>query len=173
MHPPLPSAFEQAFLDDCPYDPEVLLFDRLLEVDREKSLVVCSWPTSDAMPLTRSQRAHEVRHPRHVAGGLMVHATGMLGFVHAYYVLGLRHADGWVGYGTHLHSVTFRKLVSPGTPIECRARSVKSRVFGGKHFLRYAIEFRHDGDVCYEGEQSAVWLKTEAPEPSAAATGLP
>ena len=29
----------------------------------------------------------------------MVHLTGMLGFMHAYYVLGLRHADGWIGYG--------------------------------------------------------------------------
>jgi len=27
----------------------------------------------------------------------MVHVTGMLGFAHAYFVLGLRHADGWIG----------------------------------------------------------------------------
>jgi hypothetical protein len=40
----------------------------------------------------------------------------MLGFVHAYHVVGLRHRAGWIGYGTHLHSAVFRKLVEPGGP---------------------------------------------------------
>ena len=153
-------AFDQAFLDDCPYDPEVLLFDALVSVDKEKSEVVCNWPTSDAMPFTRSQRAHPVRHPRHVAGALMVHATGMLGFVHAYHILGLRHADGWVGYGTHIHDVVFRKLVEPGGPIVCACRAVRTRFGRSRHFIRYTFEFRHQGAICYEGEQSALWMKT-------------
>jgi hypothetical protein len=157
----LPAPFDPAFLEDCPYDPEVLLFDRLLAVDGETSLVRCSWPTHDELPLTRSQRAHPTRHPRHVSGGLMVHATGMLGFVHAYHVLGLRHADGWVGYGTHIHSVVFRKLVEPGDPIECECRALRSRLGQQRHFIRYRFEFRHRGDICYEGEQSAVWLKVD------------
>ncbi len=155
----LPCAFDRAFLEDCPYDPEILLFDRLLAMDREQSLVRCSWPTDASMPITRSQRAHPVRHPRHVAGALMVHATGMLGFIHAYHVLGLRHADGWVGYGTHIHSAMFRKLVEPGGAIECECRAVKSRLGQVRHFIRYRFEFRHEGDVCYQGEQSAIWLK--------------
>jgi hypothetical protein len=167
---PLPELgpFEQAFLDDLPYHPDVLLFDRLLEVDRDKSLVRCSWPTHDELPLTRKQRAHELRHPRHVAGGLMVHATGMLGFVHAYYLLGLRHHEGWVGYGTHIHRVVFRKLVSPGKPIDATCRAIRQRIGKERHFLRYEFEFRHEGELCYEGEQSAFWTRvdqsqTEAP----------
>jgi hypothetical protein len=154
----LPAPFAQAFLDDCPYDPEVLFVDRLLELDREKSLVRCSWPTDEGMLLTRSQRAHETRHPRHVAGALMVHVTGMLGFVHAYHVLGLRHADGWVGYGTHLHHAVFRKLVPPGERIDCECRALRTRLGKERHFVRYAFLLHHQGDLCYESEQSAVWL---------------
>ncbi|MSP23627.1 MAG: hypothetical protein EXR75_00375 [Myxococcales bacterium] len=163
MDAPLPRPFEQAFRDDCPYHPEALLLDRLLEIDHDKSLVRCSWPTTDEMPLTRSQRTHPIRHPRHVAGGLMVHATGMLGFVHAYYIFGLRHSEGWVGYGTHIHRVVFRKLVTPGTPIECVARAARTRVLKGRKFVRYEFEFKHEGEVCYEGEQTAVWMKLDTP----------
>ena len=158
----LPAPFEQAFLDDCPYDPEVLFVDRLLEVDREQSIVRCSWPTDDGMVLSRSQRVHETRHPRHVAGALMVHVTGMLGFVHAYHVLGLRHSEGWVGYGTHLHHAVFRKLVTPGDRIECECRAMRTRLGKVRHFVRYAFVLRHDGEICYESEQSAIWLKVDA-----------
>lgn len=159
---PLPAvgAFEQPFLDDCPYDPEVLFLDRLEEIDPVASVVRCRMPTNDRLPLTRSQRAHPVRHPRHVAGAIMVHATGMLGFVHAYYLLGLRHAEGWVGYGTHLHEAVFRKLVSPGDPIDAKCTAVRARLGRDRHFVRYAFELRHEGQVCYESQQSAVWLKT-------------
>ena len=156
--PHTPCRFEQAFLDDLPYDPEVLFLDELLEIDAERSLVRCRMPTDVPLPLTGSQRAHPVRHPSHVAGAVMVHATGMLGFVHAYYLLGLRHNAGWVGYGTHIHRVVFRKLVSPGAPID--ATCIATRIRSGKtrHVVRYSFEFRHEGDVCYEGDQSAVWM---------------
>lgn len=154
-----PRSFDEEFLADLPYEPEVLLFDQITEIDAAKSLVRCRMPTSDSMPLTRSQRAHPTRHPRHVSGGLMVHATGMLGFVHAYYVLGMRHRDGWVGYGTHLHRVVFRKLVSPGAPIVASCVAVKDRAWSGKRMIRYEFEFRHEGDVCYEGDQTAVWMR--------------
>jgi len=155
----LPGPFEQAFLDDCPYDPEVLLVDELLEVDKEQSSVCCNWHTHPDMPITRSQRTHPTRHPSHVAGALMVQATGMLGFVHAYYVLGLRHADGWVGFGTNMHDVRFSKLVPPGAILRCSCRAVRSRIGQVRHFIRYAFEFRHDDTVCFKSEQSAMWNK--------------
>lgn len=146
------------FLADLPYDPEVLFFDQLLELDLEKSLIRCSMPTPEDLPLTRSQRAHPVRHPRHVAGAVMVHATGMLGFVHAYHVLGLRHRDGWIGYGTHIYKVAFRKLVPPGTPIEATCQATRTRLGKKRHVVRYRFELRHEGAVCYESEQAAVWM---------------
>ena len=154
-----PAAFDAAFLADLPYDPEVLLFDQLVSVDPEASRVRCRMPTDRPIPFTIHQRAHEARHPRHVAGAAMIHATGMLGFVHAYYLLGLRHADGWIGYGTHIHGATFRKLVSPGAPIDCTCTATKVRLGRTRHVVRYSFEFVHEGGVCYQGDQSAVWTK--------------
>lgn len=155
-----PRPFDDEFLADLPYSPEVLFLDQILEIDEAKNMVRCRMPTHLPLPLTESQRVHPVRHPKHVAGAVMVHASGMLGFVHAYYLLGLRHNQGWVGYGTHLHKVVFRKLVPPGEPIiatcvATRMRRGKTRCFG-----RYTFEYTHEGDVCYEGEQSAIWLDT-------------
>lgn len=156
--PSLPRPFDSEFLADLPYSPDVLFFDAILELEPEKSRVVCRMPTDVPLPLTESQRAHPTRHPKHVAGAIMVHATGMLGFVHAYHVLGLRHHEGWVGYGTHLHRAVFRKLVEPGAPIEATCVATKTRLGKARHFIRYSFEFRHEGSVCYEGDQSAVWL---------------
>src|SRR5580704_15151819 len=158
--PALPLRFrdDPAFLADLPYDPEVLFFDELLELDRDKSTILCRMPTDERMPFTRSQRAHPVRHPRHVAGAVMVHATGMLGFIHAYHILGLRHADGWIGYGTHIHRVVFRKLVQPGAPIDATCQATRTRAGKQRYVIRYRFELRHEGAVCYEGDQTAVWL---------------
>jgi hypothetical protein len=155
--PVTPCDFGSEFLADLPYDPAVLMFDKLLELDPEKSRVVCRMPTDRPIPLTDRQRVHPLRHPRHVAGGALVHATGMLGFVHAYFLLGLRHGEGWIGYGTHIHLATFRKLVPPGAPIECTCVATKHRPGRKRHLVRYSFEFVHEGDVCYEGDQSAMW----------------
>ncbi|HVY49512.1 MAG TPA: hypothetical protein VHB21_26650 [Minicystis sp.] len=166
---PLRFADDAAFMADLPYGPEVLFFDELTEIDREKSMIRCRMPTDQPMPFVSAQRAHPVRHPRHVAGAVMVHATGMLGFVHAYYLLGLRHAEGWIGYGTHIHRVVFRKLVQPGAPIDAVCTATRTRLGRSRHVVRYTFEFRHEGDVCYEGDQSAVWMITGSPEASIAA----
>ncbi len=159
--PQTPCAFDEAFLADLPYDPQVLLFDRLLEADAERRLVRCRMPTDRSLPFTDQQRVHPTRHPRHVAGAVMVHATGMLGFIHAYYLLGLRHRDGWVGYGTNIHKVAFRKLVPPGSPIEATCLVTRQRLGKSRHVVRYSFEFQHEGEVCYEGDQSAFWLRVE------------
>jgi len=172
MLPVTPCPFDEAFLADLPYSPEVLFLDRILELDAEKRTVVCRMPTDRPLPLTESQRVHPVRHPKHVAGAVMVHATGMLGFVHAYYLLGLRHHEGWIGYGTHIHRVVFRKLVVPGEPIIATCTATRERLGKERHFLRYSFEFRHEGQVCYEGDQTAVWMiaKDGAPLEAAGAT---
>jgi hypothetical protein len=156
---PLNLREDDAFIADLPYDPEVLFFDELLSLDAGKSRIRCRMPTDRPMPFVSSQRAHPVLHPPHVAGAVMVHATGMLGFIHAYYLLGLRHKEGWIGYGTHIHRVVFRKLVPPGSPIEATCEATRSRIGKVRHMIRYAFEFRHEGDVCYEGDQTAVWLR--------------
>lgn len=169
---PLRFADDPAFLADLPYDPSVLFFDELTAIENDGDLLRCRMPTAQVMPITSAQRAHPLRHPQHVAGAVMVHATGMLGFVHAYYVLGLRHHQGWIGYGTHIHRVVFRKLVTPGpAPIEAVCTITKKRIGKARCFLRYAFEFRHEGQVCYEGDQSAMWLKVDEATPLLEALG--
>jgi hypothetical protein len=150
---------DPAFVADSPYGPGGLLIDEILEVDAPGDRVVARMPTFDDLPLTREQRAHPVRHPRHVSGGLMVHMTGMIAYVHAYYVLGLRHADGWIGYGGKIHSARFKALAPPGEPLvlECKAKLVRkgeTNVFG-----RYEFVFTQKDVVIYEGDQSAMWMK--------------
>lgn len=157
----LPCPLSPELVADCPYGPGGLLLDQLLALDPERSLVRARMPTHDELPLTREQRAHPLRHPRHVSGGLMVHMTGMIGFVHAYYVLGLHHADGWIGYGGRIHSARFRSLAIPGEPmeLECVAKQVRR---GARRVLaRYDMRFEQSGKLIYEGDQTAMWLKVD------------
>lgn len=147
------------FVADCPYGPDGLLLDEILEVDRETSRVTARMLTHEDLPLTRTQRAHPVFHPRHVAGGLMVHMTGMMGFAHAYYVLDLRHAEGWIGYGGRIHGARFKALAEPGEPLilECTKKQLRR---GEKQVLaRYDFRFTQKDNVVYEGDQTALWMK--------------
>ncbi|MEW5742241.1 MAG: hypothetical protein AB1938_25215 [Myxococcota bacterium] len=152
---------EQAFIDDCPYGPDALLMDRVLEIDRERSRVVASMPVHDELPLTRSQRVHPVRHPRHVNGGLMLHMTGMLGFLHAWYVFDLRHADGWIGYGAKIHEARFLALATPGTPLLLKGWTTRARRGDTNIVARYRFEFTQGDKVVYEGDQTAMWMKVD------------
>src|SRR5215467_2495891 len=129
------------FLADSPYDADGLLLDEILEVDHAASRVVARMPTHEALPLTRHQRAHPVRHPRHVSGGLMVHMTGMVAFVHAYYLLDLRHAEGWIGYGGKINSARFKALAPPGEPLILECKATQVRRGDTNVFARYEFRF--------------------------------
>jgi 3-hydroxymyristoyl/3-hydroxydecanoyl-(acyl carrier protein) dehydratase len=157
--PRTPCRFDEAFLAELLYDPEVLLLDELLEVDPERSLVRASLHVAADLPLTAHQRVDPERHPRHLAGGLIVHATGSLGFVHAYYLLHLRTSEGWTGYGTHIHRAVFRGLIEPGDRVEATCRATRLRLGGERHVVRYAFDFRRDGKRVYEGDQTAMWFR--------------
>ena len=145
------------FVADCPYGPEALLFDEILEIDPAASRLVARMPAHAELPLTRVQRVHPQRHPRHVSGGLIIHATGMLGFAHGYYLLGLRHADGWIAYGTNIHSARFRKMGQMGTPLRCSITATSVRRIRGALVGRYSYRFEQGDEVVYEGDQSALW----------------
>jgi hypothetical protein len=147
------------FVADSPYGPGGLLLDEILEVDRECSLVVARMPTSEELPLTREQRTDPVRHPSHLNGGLLVHMTGMLGFVHAWYVLDLRHRDGWIGYGARIHSARFHALARAGAPVILRGWTTHVRRGAERILARYSFEFTQDGALVYQGDQSAMWLR--------------
>lgn len=149
---------DPAFVRDCPYGPDALLLDEILEIDVPKGFVRCSMPTHTGLPLTRDQRVHPKKHPQHVAGGLMVHMTGMIGFVHAYYVLGLRHADGWIGYGAKINSARFHNLAGMGEPLILECTSSQLRRGSLRIFCRYNLRFLQANKLVYEGDQSAMWM---------------
>ena len=149
------------FVADSPYGPGGLLIDELVQLDVDAGLVVVRMPVHEELPLTREQRAHPLRHPRHVSGGLMVHMTGMVGFVHAYYVLGLRHADGWIGYGGRIYEARYLALADMSAPLLLEGRSTKLRRGDSKVFVRYDFRFLQGDTVVYESDQSAMWMKIE------------
>ena len=128
-------------------------------LDPAASRVRARMPTHAGLPLTRDQRAHPERHPRHVSGGLMIHMTGIVGFVHAYYVLGMRHADGWIGYGTHIHGGRFRKMGAIGAPMELEATATSVRRIRGAVVARYQLRFEQDGAPVYEGDHTAIFTR--------------
>lgn len=150
------------FVADSPYGPGGLLIDELVRLDVDAGRVVVRMPVHDELPLTREQRAHPLRHPRHVSGGLMVHMTGMVGFVHAYYVLGLRHTDGWIGYGGRIYEARYLALADMSEPLLLEGRSTKLRRGETKAFVRYDFRFLQGEKVVYESDQSAMWMKIDA-----------
>jgi hypothetical protein len=153
---------DPAFIDDCPYGPDGMLLDEILEVRPEQHFVRARMLTSPDLPITRSQRTHSIRHPSHVSGGLMVHMTGMVAFIHSYYVLGLRHADGWIGYGTRIHDAKYHALANTTDPLIMDCTATRIRKIREQYFVRYAFAFRQNGDVVYEGDQSAIWSQVKS-----------
>jgi hypothetical protein len=149
--------FSREFLDDAFYGPDAMFLDGIVSMTSDA--ITCRLPTDQPFPLTVSQRGDERTHPRHVNGGILVHVTGMLGWAHAYHLMGLRHKDGWVGYGTHVHTATFKKLVTLGPPVFCTGRLLRARRLHGKIFGTYAIRYEQGGDDVFVSEQSAIWLR--------------
>ena len=150
---------DPAFIADCPYEPAAILIDDIVSRDPATSTIVANLITHDDLPLTAAQRAHPVRHPRHVAGGLMVHLTGILGFVHAYHLLDLRHADGWIGYGTHIHAGRFRRMGKIGPPMLLSCQALQVRKIRGVIVARYKFLFTQEGESIYEAEHSAIFTQ--------------
>ena len=153
---------DPAFVADCPYEPSALLIDDIVAIDREASSIVARMTPTAELPLTRDQRADPVRHPRHVSGALMIHATGMLGFAHAYYVLDLRHSDGWIGYGTHIHDGRFRRMGKIGQPMELACKATSVRKIRGVLAVRYELRFTQSGELVYEGDHGAIFTRVQS-----------
>ena len=158
-------ALDPDFVADCFYGPGGQLIDEILRIDAENHVVVCRMPVSAELPITREQIVHPVRHPQHVSGALMVHATGIVGFVHAYYVLGLRHAAGWVGYGARIESARFRNIAHvPGDALVLTGRVTQLRKGATRILAKYAFEFHQTEKLVYQSTQTAMWIQTnEAP----------
>ena len=146
------------FLADCPYQPEAILLDEIVEIDKERNLVRARMFPRPDLPLTCFQRVDPVRHPHHVNGALLVHLTGMLGFVHAYYVLGLRYREGWIGVGALIHKARYPNMALIGKPLELLLKATNVREGNQKKVVTYDFLFTQDGNTVFESNQTAMWL---------------
>jgi hypothetical protein len=146
------------FLADCPYQPEAVLLDEIVEIDKERSLVRARMSPRPDLPLTCFQRVDPVRHPQHVNGGLLVHLTGMLGFVHAYYVLGLRYREGWTGVGALIQKARYPNMALIGKPLELLLQATNVREGRQRKVVTYDFLFTQNGNTVFESTQTAMWL---------------
>jgi hypothetical protein len=146
------------FLADCPYQPAAVMLDEIVEIDKERGLVRARMSTRPDLPLTRFQRVDPVRHPHHVNGGLLVHLTGMLGFVHAYHVLGLRYREGWIGVGALINKARYPNMALIGKPLELMLKATHVREGNKKKVVTYEFLFTQDENIVYESNQTAMWM---------------
>ena len=94
----------------------------------------------------------------------MVHMTGMVGFVHAYFVLGLRHSAGWIGYGGRIYDARFLSLATMDAPLILEGTATKVRRRQKQIFARYAFRFTQEDREVYVSEQAAMWMRVD-PDP--------
>ena len=139
------------FLADLPYDPSVLLIDHEIVVTEDA--VHATMRTDVPLPFTVAQRTHPTRHPAHVNGGTIIHLTGMLAFVHAYHVHGLRHRDGWIGFGARIERADFQKLVTLGPPMVMSCTATRHRIGTHRGMVRYDYVMRQQGALVYSSHQ--------------------
>ena len=151
---PLPSDFAS----QCLYAEEAWFVHDLLQIDRDARSVVALVDTTRLGPLVDAQIALP-GHPKHVPGAVCVQLTGTLGCIMGVYVLDMPPAEGWVGFGTHIHEAKFPGLGEIGPPMEARATVLSLRTLKGTSFVRYAFEFTQNEQVVYRSQQTAAWFR--------------
>jgi len=154
----IPPADLQLFLDSFLYGEEAVLIDEITRMDREAGLVEGLLDTTRSLPFSAAQRVSEL-HPAHVSGAELVMVTGSLGCLHAYFFHGCRWDEGWAGFGNRIHRADFKQLARIGPPIELVSRETKTRIGPSRVVIRFAFEFRQEGNLVYLGDQSAMFVK--------------
>lgn len=152
------------YINECLYGPEGWFVTDAAFFPEEKRIVGYV-DTTRLGPLVEAQVV-KANHPKHVPAGLSVHITGILGSLYAVYVLGLRSSEGWVGFGTHIHHVRFPKVGQIGPVMACHLECLSDRTMMGTRFTKFRFRYEQDGEVVYESEQTAAWIRPN-PESSA------
>lgn len=148
----------QRFLDSFLYAPESFFIDAIHRLDSELFEVEAEFDTKRALPFAASQRNHP-GHPAHVAAAEILHATGSLGCLHAWFFHGCRWDEGWVGFGNRIHRADFKNLATIGPPLRMLSKETRSRVGPRRVVLRYTFEFDQEGRRIYVGDQSAMFVR--------------
>ena len=151
------------FLDTYFYDRTAFLIDEVRRIDAEANEVEAVMDTTRHLPYGSLQRGDPALHPRHVSGPELVMVTANLGSLHAYFVHGCRWDAGWVGYGNRIHRADFKRLARVGPPVVLHSREVRSRLGPARLVSRYLFRFEQEGEVVYQAEQTAQFLKGRRP----------
>jgi hypothetical protein len=159
----------ERFLATLPYDPRVFFVDAVHGIDRAEKRVRAQLDTRRPLPLSDMQRGDPRIHPRHVNGAVLVHVTGVLGMLHAFFLNGLRFDEGWIGFGSRIHRADWKRLVRIGPPLELVSVETKLRASPDRQIARYEFRFSQEGELCYVGDQTATWLRGRAFEDDGAA----
>jgi len=148
----------QRFLDTFLYTEAAFLVDEIRRIDRPHAQIEAILETTRWLPFAGCQRV-DARHPAHVSGAELLMATGSLGCLHAWFFHGCRWDQGWAGFGNRIHRADFKKLARIGPPIEMVSRETRTRVGPARVVGRFEFEFRQEGDLVYQGDQSAMFVK--------------
>ena len=148
----------QHFVDTFLYREEALLVDEITRMDAEKGEVDAVLESTRPLPFSAHQRVSE-GHPAHVSGAELVMVTGTLGCLHAHFFHGCHWDEGWTGFGNRIHRADFKRLARVGPPVELSSRETKKRIGPSRVVIRYAFEFRQEGEVVYVGDQSAMFFR--------------
>jgi len=146
------------FAEESLYEPDCWYLHDLVELDRDAQRIIGWTDTTRLGRLVDAQRPLP-GHPKHVPGAVAVQLTGTLGNLHAAYLLDLRPSRGWIGYGTHLARARFRRMGAIGPPLISIATCTRHRRLRGTWFLEYTFRFEQEGEVVYESEQTAAWVR--------------
>jgi hypothetical protein len=156
---PLAPAVLARFLDTLFYERAAFLVDEVVRVDEAARALEAVMDTRRPLWLTALQRGDPLVHPRHVSGPELIQLTGNLGMLHAFLFHGVRWDGGWVGFGSRIHRADFKALARVGPPLALRSCETRTRAGPRRVVMRLAFEFRQEGRLCYQGDQSAMFMK--------------
>jgi hypothetical protein len=154
------------FLDTFLYDERAFLVDEIRRIDEGARAMEAILDTRRELPITAAQRTGP-RHPAHVSGGELIHATGSLGCLHAWFFHGVRWDEGWSGFGNRIHRADFKRLARVGPPLRLESRETQSRVGSRRLVIRFEFRFwQRQGTapdakeaLVYAGDQTAMFLR--------------
>lgn len=151
---PLPADFEA----ECLYRPEAWFLHDLIELDADAGRVVARCDTTRLGALVDAQ-IELPAHPKHLPGAVALQITSTLASLHAVYLMDMRPSQGWAGFGTHVHSLRFPRMGRIGPPVDCTLELISRRTLRATVFTRYRFTYRQEGEVVYESEQTAAWVR--------------
>ncbi|MEM7413161.1 MAG: hypothetical protein AAF430_23225 [Myxococcota bacterium] len=158
LPPPWTPGDLRRFLDTFLYRDEIFLIDEISRLDADAGRIEARLDTTQELPIARFQRVDR-GHPAHVSAADMLILTGNLGCLHAWFFHGCKWDEGWSGFGNRIHRADFKRLARLGPPLHLESQETRKRIGPKRVVLRYEFHFLQEGDLVYQGDQSAMFFK--------------